>query len=629
MATKRTNPAYADPAYKAARRRLLKPGAVCYWCGGVADTVDHLVELDRGGDHGRENTVAACISCNSRRGAQYGNRKRSATRKARSEASGEAPARRPVRDTGTPVKKAQKSAQRAETARKAPAPRKASLGGSDGHPDLPTLSLSETKRTRPARSATEPDRSGSALILPRLETIVDRTRTYGPLITGWAERALLLRPLAWQRYYLDGLLAHDHAGRIYARSGLCHVARQNGKSILARMLIGAWLVEMPRIRGESQMVLSCAHELDLAVSVFSELAPVLEEHYGAKVRRSYGRNEVTMPDGSRWIVRAATASAGHGRSPDLVIVDETWSVGAAVVEQGLLPAQRARRDPLLVMLSTAGTEKSELMLRWRERAIRAIDAGERNGRLYCAEWSPRPDCDPESVEAWKLANPAIGELITEETLAEEAQRPNRSAFLRGSLNLWVQSDEAWLRPTVWDRARWDDDRLPPATVWAIDSSLDGSRFVAVSASPVDTPAGPGVVLEVQVDVDTSAELWRAVEEIPAGVVLAVTPSLEIHVPHRLRSRTETVGYGELLRWTSVVRSLIDEGRVFHTGSTALADHMGRAVAVQTQTGLALSSQRSAGPIELARCAVWATALATRSRAQRRPTVVVAQRRPGT
>jgi hypothetical protein len=55
----------------------------------------------------------------------------------------------------------------------------------------------------------------------------------------------------------------------------------------------------------------------------------------------------------------------------------------------------------------------------------------------------------------------------------------------------------------------------------------------------------------------------------------------------------------------------------------LAEHIQRAVAVRSQGSVALSSQRSPGPIELARLAVWAVALASRPKSAGKPLMVVA------
>jgi hypothetical protein len=92
--------------------------------------------------------------------------------------------------------------------------------------------------------------------------------------------------------------------------------------------------------------------------LFDDLAPILEEYYGAKIVKSYGRYQATMPDGSKWWVKALKPNQGHGMSIDLVIVDELFDVNPDSVEGGLLPAQRARKNPLACFFSTAGTEES-------------------------------------------------------------------------------------------------------------------------------------------------------------------------------------------------------------------------------------------------------------------------------
>ena len=40
----------------------------CAYCGGAAETVDHVVPRSRGGELTWENAVAACLRCNHRKG---------------------------------------------------------------------------------------------------------------------------------------------------------------------------------------------------------------------------------------------------------------------------------------------------------------------------------------------------------------------------------------------------------------------------------------------------------------------------------------------------------------------------------------------------------------------------------
>jgi 5-methylcytosine-specific restriction endonuclease McrA len=50
---------------------LERDRGICYWCGGPAKTVDHLIPLAQGGARlDPANLVAACLPCNSSRGGQ-------------------------------------------------------------------------------------------------------------------------------------------------------------------------------------------------------------------------------------------------------------------------------------------------------------------------------------------------------------------------------------------------------------------------------------------------------------------------------------------------------------------------------------------------------------------------------
>jgi hypothetical protein len=94
--------------------------------------------------------------------------------------------------------------------------------------------------------------------------------------------------------------------------------------------------------------------------------------------------------------------------------------------------------------------------------------------------------------------------------------------------------------------------------------------------------------------------------------LAITPSIEGHLPERYKPRKTIVGYGELLKWTGLVRALIaGEGRVLHRGDRLLAEHVARAVSVKQAQAVVLSSKRSPGEITLARLLVFAVAMVSK------------------
>jgi hypothetical protein len=445
--------------------------------------------------------------------------------------------------------------------------------------------------------------------LPRLETTGQGGWSYGPLVAEWAQKFMQTELMPWQIHALTGQLETDDAGEFVYREALVSTARQNGKSLALSALIG-WFLTHPW--GRKVNVLSTANMLDRAESIHATVAPILVEYFGAKQMQALGRKSVTMPDGSKWEVRAASTRL-HGGSYDLVVADEIFDIAGEIMDQAIRPTMIARQSPLLSMWSTAGDADSLFMQQLREQGIRDIDADVNNG-LYFAEWS-MPQGDPHDESLWRWANPALGTTITLKALRAASKK---DYFMRAHLNQWVSSRGAW---DIGNFAGCKTDReIPAGGVLAVDSSVSDARYVGVRA----VQDGMETLLHVEFVTDSENEMWAEINRVMTDpkVTLAITPTLEIHMPTNLERRYSTVGYGELLKYTSLVQKMILEDKVKHTGSTALIEHMTRAVMVKTAQGAVLSSQKSPGPIELARVSVWACALVSKPVNSRKPMLVV-------
>ena len=224
--------------------------------------------------------------------------------------------------------------------------------------------------------------------------------------------------------------------------------------------------------------------------------------------------------------------------------------------------------------------------------------------------------DPKDERWWGWANPALGTTVTMAALRAASKK---ESFLRAHLNQWITTRGAMLEPGVWESCL-SSRTMPGGGVLAIDSSVDEARYVGTRATVVDGQ----IMVDVEFVVESEADMWEQVARVMQDktVNLAVTPTLELHLPTDIARRAMTVGYGELLKYTSLVRAMIQEGRVIHTGARTLSEHMSRCVGVKTAQGYVLSSQKSPGPIEVARTAVWAIALVSRPQTKQKPMLVV-------
>ena len=448
---------------------------------------------------------------------------------------------------------------------------------------------------------------------PRLVTPTGAFGSYSGLVGDWSAAHLGRTLFPWQLTALDGALEHDEDGNFISSTALISTGRQNGKTTMLSALVGFCLTELPRIWGRPVRIMSTAHELGLATEVFEDLREVfelLEESGLAKVTWAYGRHQVKMVDGSVYKVNSATGKK-HGGTWDILIVDELWAISEATYFGALKPSQIAVPSPLAFLVSTAGDESSRAFLKLREQALGVIDSGERSD-LFMAEWSLETGVSPDDQKYWGQANPSLGRTITLKGLQAAAESPDRAQFLRAHCNLWVAAANSWINPGEWaKRYTTNQDLVGGNTVLAVDSSVDDSKYVGILCG---LNSDGDIVASVAFTCETNRAMWRHIERLMEDdpkLKLAITPTLDLHTPEPLIRRRSLWGYAEMIKYTGLVKSMITEGRLLHTGEEMLAEHVNRATLVKANGAVVLSSQKSPGPIECARCLVAAASLVSR------------------
>jgi hypothetical protein len=356
----------------------------------------------------------------------------------------------------------------------------------------------------------------------------------------------------------------------------------------------------------------------LATEVFEELREIFklwEESDLCKVTWAYGRHTVKMRDGSSYTVKAATGKK-HGGTYDLILCDELWAISEAAYFGALKPSQIAVPSPIAILTSTAGDESSRVMLRLREQALAGIDRGEPSS-LFMAEWS-LPECDPDDPNYWGYANPSLGKTITVRALQDACEAPDRSMWLRAHCNLWVAAAAAWLPPGMWASRKATVACPDGEGVLAVDSSIDDSKYVGIRCAKTEDGY---IISTVEFVADSSRQLWDKIRETMDAnpkLKLGITPSLDLHTPEKYHARRFVWGYAELLKYTGIVRQMIFEGTLLHTGEEMLGEHVQRAVLTKAQNTVVLSSQKSPGPIECARCLIAAASQVSRPTQNTRP-----------
>ena len=218
--------------------------------------------------------------------------------------------------------------------------------------------------------------------------------------------------LPWQEFVLKDMLTVDKKGMWIRKTNLVLVARQNGKTHLARMLILAHLLKW------NTNVLIMSSNRSMALDTFRQVTYLLETNdhlkgFVKQIRYANGTESIEMLSGARLDVVAATRDGSRGRSVNgLLYIDELREIN----EEGFraaTPTTRAHPNSQTLLTSNAGDAFSTVLNDLRERAM---DYPPKSFGFY--EYSAPQYCKIDDRSAWALANPALGYTVTEEALEE-------------------------------------------------------------------------------------------------------------------------------------------------------------------------------------------------------------------
>jgi phage terminase large subunit-like protein len=239
--------------------------------------------------------------------------------------------------------------------------------------------------------------------------------------------------LPWQEYVLKDMLTVDTKGKWIRKTNLLLIARQNGKTHLARMLILAHL-----IKWETNVLIMSSNR-SMALDTFRQVTDILENNdhlkgFVKQIRYANGTESIEMLNGTRLDVVAATRDGSRGRSVNgLLFIDEVREI----TEEGFraaTPVTRAHPNSHTLLCSNAGDAFSTVLNDLRERAI---SYPPKSFGFY--EYSAPQYCKIEDRNAWAMANPSLGYTITEDAIEEAIATSPIENTRTETLCQWIDS----------------------------------------------------------------------------------------------------------------------------------------------------------------------------------------------
>jgi phage terminase large subunit-like protein len=267
-----------------------------------------------------------------------------------------------------------------------------------------------------------------------------------------------IRLLPWHREWLiDPLYGwrEDTGDRLRRyRVAYIEVPKKNAKSSAL-----AWLSSYMLIGDDEPGALGCiaAKTRRQASIIFDELAEVIRMSPGLREELEVVRSTKTIfhrASASSLHVISRDAGAAEGPSYSFVFFDELHAQPDRLLWDSLRYSGRARRHPLLVTITTAGSDVHSLCYEQHEYAGQVIVNPAYDPRFYAKIYGAKAGDDYFDPEVWRRCNPGMGVTMTEESFAADAleakNKPTKlNGWLRRSLGVWTESQNLWLDPDQW------------------------------------------------------------------------------------------------------------------------------------------------------------------------------------
>jgi phage terminase large subunit-like protein len=242
----------------------------------------------------------------------------------------------------------------------------------------------------------------------------------------------------------------------------------------------------------NQRIYTASGDVEQAALIFGAACemirndPVLSE-----ITQIYdGYKRIDYPAGrSSLKVLSRTPHSKHGLGPTAVLFDEYHVIDEALVNV-LTTGFAARKDPLQVMITTAGHDRESLCYDEWQYAEK-VKRGEITDPTYLPViFSADPDDDWRNEATWRKAMPALGDFCSLDFIREECkkatERPRfENTFRQLYLNQWTEAAERWLSAEKWADC---------------SGSFDPADFVGV-------PCVGGLDLGVTGDMSAVARVW--------------------------------------------------------------------------------------------------------------------------
>ncbi|MCG3778039.1 MAG: hypothetical protein JW388_0745 [Nitrospira sp.] len=253
-------------------------------------------------------------------------------------------------------------------------------------------------------------------------------------------------------------------GRRMYRKAFASMGRKQAKTQTAAALV---LCEFFLGREAKQEIYMAATDVEQAAICFGAVydmivsAPALLALCDVTLSK---RQIVHKETGSIIRVLSSDGKRKHGFNPSMVVFDELHAWGTAQQElyAALTTGSKSRKEPLRVIITTAGSDRESICYREYEYAKRLLAGEIEDSSYFPMIYEVPPEADWTDKALWPLALPLLSSghhslADYEEDFVQAQANPSlQNQFRRLYTNQWTSSETQWIPIQEWDACEADE-----------------------------------------------------------------------------------------------------------------------------------------------------------------------------
>lgn len=283
------------------------------------------------------------------------------------------------------------------------------------------------------------------------------------------------KPEPWQAaiiYIIFGWHKKDGTRRFnYA---YIEMPKKNGKTTFAAVFANYLLF----FDGEEEAEVYCAATVEKQARLCFTMAKKMIEHSPAlKKRTRILTKNINIPlSSSKMEMLGRDSESMEGINPSGAVIDEYHVWKNNEVFENIQSATVNRRQPLVIIITTSGRDKTLPCFSYRRLCIDILKGILTQDDTFAIIYTPDETDDWKDETAWKKANPNYGISVIPERFRSEFQGAVNDShkevnFKTKNLDIWVDAPEVWIPDDKWmlcSHGTREDDLIGHPCYWGLD-----------------------------------------------------------------------------------------------------------------------------------------------------------------